>query len=305
MELRRVAPAIGLLVLLVADAVLIGWAFRPAPADVFAPAAAGTTSTAQPTPSASATGKFTPPTPVPVEQYITAVGPTIAWVARAGSCANPGGVWVTDDQGATWTRNALPGRALRLLADSSKVAQAVGGDTKCSLKLWKTTDSGAQWGKAQNAAKAWSRLPGDAQSVHTASDLVVKPCGLRDVIDLTVLDGTRAQVLCANGDVRATTDGGQRWPKAYNVKRALALTAAEGGTGVVVKADPACRGVVAVPIITGQPAKEGTCVTAPAVDGRISVSNAGNAWWMLVGSRVFTADEPIGPWTSTVKDPEG
>jgi len=305
MEVRRVAPAVGLLVLLVADAVLIGWAFRPAPADVFAPAASATTSTARPSPSASATGKFTPPTPKPVEQYITAVGPTIAWVGRAGSCVNPGGVWVTDDQGATWTRNALPGRALRLLADSSKESQAVGGDAKCSLRLWKTTDAGAQWGKAQDAANAWSRLPGDAQGVHTASDLVVKPCGPRDVIDLTVLDGTRAQVLCANGDVRATTDGGQRWPKAYTVKRALALTVAEGGAGVVVKADPSCRGVVAIAIITGKAAKDGTCVTAPTIDGRISVSNAGNAWWMLVGSQVFTAEEPIGPWTRTVKDPEG
>ena len=120
-----------------------------------------------------------------------------------------------------------------------------------------------------------------------------------------MLDGTGAQVLCANGDVRATTDGGQRSPKAYTVKGALVLTTAEGGTGVVVKADPSCRGVVAVPIITGKAAKDGTCVTAPTIDGRISVSNAGNAWWMLVGSQVFTAEEPIGPWTSTVKDPEG
>ena len=305
MELRRVAPAIGLVALLAADAVLIAWAFRPAPADGYVPAAAATTSSARPTPSVKATGKFSPPAPVPVEQYITAVGPTIAWVARAGACTDPGGVWVTGDQGATWTRNLLPGRVLRLLADSSKEAQAVGGDENCSLKLWKSLNSGAKWGKAQDPAKAWSRQPDNAQSVHTAGDQVVKPCGLRDVIDLTVLDGSRAQVLCANGDVRSTTDGGQRWPKAYGVKRALALTVAEGGTGVIVKADPSCRGVVAVPIVSGQPAKEGQCVVAPAINGRISVSNAGNAWWLLVGSQVFTTDSPIGTWTSTEQAPEG
>src|SRR5690349_5222439 len=103
MELRRVAPVVGLTVLLAADAVLIGWAFRPAPADDYVPAAATTTSARpSPSPSPTVTGKFTPPKVVPVEQYVTAVGPRIAWVARAGSCANPQGVWVTDDQGDSW-----------------------------------------------------------------------------------------------------------------------------------------------------------------------------------------------------------
>ncbi len=73
---------------------------------------------------------------MPVEQYITAVGPKIAWVARAGSCANPDGMWVTDDQGDTWTQNGLPGRALRLLPESATSAQAVGADenAKCELQ---------------------------------------------------------------------------------------------------------------------------------------------------------------------------
>ena len=305
MELRRVAPALGLVALLAADAVLIAWAFRPAPADGYVPAAAATTSSARPTPSVKATGKFTPPTPVPVEQYVTAVGPTIAWVARAGSCANPDVLWVTGDQGATWTRNALPGRVLRLLPDSSKEAQAVGANagTKCSLKLWATTDSGAEWGKPGDASPAWTRDPNDAQAVHTARDEAVRPCGPRNVIDLTVLDGSRAHVLCANGDVRATTDGGRNWRKSYASKNALALTMAEGGSGVIVKADSSCRGVVAVPIASGKPAELGECVVAPTVDGRISVSTGANAWWLVVGSQVFTAEEPVGPWTRTKQDP--
>ena len=242
---------------------------------------------------------------MPVEKYVTAVSPTIAWVALAGSCVNPDVVWVTGDQGATWTRNALPGRVLRLLPDSSKEAQAVGANagTKCSLKLWETTDSGAEWGKPGDASPAWTRDPNDSQAVHTARNDVVRPCGPRNVIDLTVLDGSRAQVLCANGDVRATTDGGRNWRKSYAAKNALALTVAEGGSGVIVKPASSCRGVVAVPIVSGRPAKEGECVVAPTVDGQISVSNAGNAWWLLVGSQLFTAEEPGGPWTRTKQDP--
>ena len=121
--------------------------------------------------------------------------------------------------------------------------------------------------RAQSAAKAWTRDPGDPQAVHTSGNLVVRPCGARNVIDLSVLDGTRATVLCANGDVRASTDGGQRWPLAFTAKRALALTVAEGGAGMLIQTDPTCAGVLAVPLVSGKPAKGGQCVTGPTTDG--------------------------------------
>ena len=311
MELRRVAPVVGLVALLAADAVLIGWAFRPAPADDYVPAASSSTASARPTSTPASTetstGKFTAPRTVPIEQYITAVGPRIAWVARAGSCANPDGIWVTGDQGDTWKRNGLPGRALRVLAESATNAQAVGADesAKCNLRLWQTTDTGEQWGKGQSAAKAWTRDPNDPQAVHTPRDEVVRPCGARNVVDLSVLDGNRATVLCANGVVRSSADGGQRWPEAFTVKRALAITVAEGGTGVLVQTDPKCKGVVTVPLVSGKPATGGECVTGPTIDGRISVSNAANEYWLLVGARVYTADDPLGPWTRTRQDVAG
>jgi hypothetical protein len=311
MELRRVAPVVGLVALLAADAVLIGWAFRPAPADDYVPAATSSTASARPTSAPSSTGtateKFTAPKRVPVEQYITAVGPRIAWVARAGSCANPDGIWVTGDQGDTWKRNALPGRALRLLPESATTALAVGADesAKCELRLWQTVDTGEQWGKGASAAKAWTRDPNDPQTVHTSRDVMMRPCGSRSVIDLSVIDGNRATVLCGNGDVRASTDGGQRWPLAFTAKRALAITVAEGGTGIVIQTDPTCKGVVAVPIDSGKPTKGGECVSGPAIDGRISVSNAGNEYWLLVGARAYTAEDPLGPWTRTRRDVGG
>jgi hypothetical protein len=308
MELRRVAPVVGLVALLAADAVLIGWAFRPAPADGYAPAATSSTasSSARPTPTSSetSTGKFVAPKAVPAEQYITAVGPRIAWVVRAGSCANPDGMWVTNDQGDSWTQNSLPGRALRLLPESATSALAVGADekAKCELRLWQTVDAGEQWGKGQSAAKAWTRDPQDPQAVHTSGNLVVRPCGARSVIDLSVLDGNRATVLCANGDVRASNDAGQRWPLAFVAKRALAITVAEGGAGMLIQTDPTCKGVLAVPLDSGKPAKGGQCVTGPTTEGRISVSNAQKEYWLLVGERVYTTEDPLGPWTRTRRD---
>src|SRR5512139_1583057 len=105
MELRRVAPVLGLVALLAVDAVLIAWAFRPTPTDTYvavtvSPTAGGSTSAKQTrTPSTKPTAKPTAVKPAPLEQYVVAVGPDIAWVARAGNCTNTGELWVTDDRG--------------------------------------------------------------------------------------------------------------------------------------------------------------------------------------------------------------
>lgn len=307
MELRRVAPVVGLVVLLAADVVLIGWAFRPAPSDGYVSAGVTTTQSPTPRPSKSAAVQIPQVKPAPVEQFITAVGPTTAWVVRAGSCANPGGVWVTGDKGDSWTRNGIPARMTRLVTTSEKQAFGLGGaGTKCDLQLWKSTDSGADWGAPGDASGRWARMPNDAFSVHTPSDQVKRPCGPRAVIDLAVLDAKRAEVICDNGDLRATVDGGTRWDKVQNVPDALALTISDGGGGVVVVSDKTCQGVRALPITSGVVAKDGECVNAPTQAGHISVSTAGaNVWWLLVGPQIYTAEDPAGPWNQTVKDAAG
>src|SRR5690349_24754012 len=107
MELRRVAPAVGLVMLLAADLVLIGWAFRPAPADGYASSASSVT--ASPTgsrtasPSPTSTVKVEPVKPAPLEQFIVAVSPQTAWVVHSGACTDPGTVLVTADGGGSWS----------------------------------------------------------------------------------------------------------------------------------------------------------------------------------------------------------
>lgn len=304
MELGRVVPVIGLTVLLVADAVLIGWALRPVPTDDFVPSTSSASASATPaTPAGSPKPSATPVDlkAVPVQQFVTATSPRVAWVVRAGSCTDSGSMWVTKDVGDTWKRSDLPGRLLRLRPDSATAAFGAGGDVECTLKLWSTGDAGATWTAGASPDKTWSRDPGDAKAVHTATDLTARPCGAKDVIDLAVLDADRATVLCQNGVVRSTTDGGERWDETFTRARSLALTVAEGGTGVLVTADPQCPGVVAVPIAGNEPAAEGVCVPAPAKNGTVSASTAAGGWWLTAGSDVFTADDPEGPWNKTRK----
>lgn len=313
MELRRVAPVLGLVALLAVDAVLIAWAFRPTPTDTYVAVTVSSTgggsTSAKPTRTPSTKPRPTAVKPAPLEQYVVAVGPDIAWVARAGNCANTGELWVTANRGVSWTRSSLPGRVMRVRAASASEAFATGGDKKACATLvrWDTTDGGAAWSKPGDPTAAWSRMPESTTSVHTSRDRVVQPCGTRTVIDLTALDAQRAWVLCANGEVRATTDGGQQWPPSFAkpVRNALAFTMAEGGKGVVVTTDPQCEGLLVRPVTSGELATEGACVEGDVAAQRVSVSTSGDSWWLLNGSRVYWSDDPGGPWTKTRFDAVG
>ena len=151
------APVLGLCALLAADAVLIAWAFRGAPVDDPGPAATAAPLSPSASPS-SATPAATALKPAPVEQAITVVGPSVAWVTRAGSCKEPGTVWVTDDSGSTWTGQDAPGRVMRARPTSATAGFVTGGDTKCDLRLWSTGNAGRAWDKPKSAADAWSRV---------------------------------------------------------------------------------------------------------------------------------------------------
>ena len=298
------APVLGLCALLAADAVLIAWALRGTPIDDPGPAAGSgsVTSTASPwgsrTPSTSST-TASALKPAPVEQMITAVGPSIAWVVQAGSCDEPGTVRVTDDTGASWSSQEAPGRVMRVRPSSAAAAFVTGGDAKCDLRLWSTGNAGRAWTEPQPATEAWSRVPDDAKAVHTPAAAVKRPCGSFRVVDLVALTAQRASTVCENGDVRTTTNGGTAWPRTFTLKGALAIAVVEGGAGVVVRSVSACRGVVAVPLRGGRPDGDGTCVSGDAKAGQVSVSGAADAWWLVVGDRVHTAEQPDGPWTPT------
>ena len=314
MELRRVAPVVGLGALLLVDAVLIGWALRPGPAEV-ADAVTGVSvasprgiaTSPTPTASRSASPSASPsPSPaavsvVPLTRTVAAVGRSIAWVADVGTCTKPGQVRVTSDRGASWSSDAAPAQVLRIRPDSGTAAFLTGGDSRCALRLWSTNDGAASWGGAQSASRAWSRMPDDPTTVHVPTNGVVAPCpGTAKVIDLTAVDVQTALVLCAGGQVRTTSDSGQSWRTAFSVKGALALALSpDASAGVLARVDKACAGVVVLPVRGSVVGTQQSCVRSTPASGRVAVAGSATSWWLVVGDDVFVAAAPEGPWSAT------
>lgn len=307
MELRRVAPVVGLVALLVVDAFLIAWALRPAPAVV----ADAVSSSGSPSPGSSG-GASTPagrasaspsPSPadvevVPLTRVATAVGDDVVWVADSGTCRRPGTVWVSDDRGASWSVEDAPGQVLRLRAESEVAAFVTGGDDGCDLRMWSTADGGAGWGEPSSADAAWSRVPRAPRVVDTSTGEQVNPCeGRSEVVDLAPLDTSTALALCDTGQVRTTTDGGSGWTDVFGLEGSLALALApDASAALLVSTAEECDGVVATPVRNGEPADDGACIESRPRSGEVAAATSGSRWWVVVDDEVFSAGDPEGPW---------
>ena len=297
------APVIGLCVLVAADAVLIGWAFR------------GTTLEEPPTSTVARTVVSTPtPTPtapdvvsgaptlevVPLTRTVAAWSATEAWVFDAGTCAKPGPMWTTTDAGATWSREKTPGSVLRAKLRSATTGFVTGGDTKCRLKLWGTGDMGAGWVGPSSPSDAWSRVHDDPAEVLVPSGQRVRPCGTDvPVIDLAGVDLNRARVVCGDGSLRSTTEGGSGEWSDDGLERtgALAIGAADRTSAMLVRSAKGCKGVVTLSLRNGKPVGQEKCVVTKAAPGKVAIAGSERGWWLAVGDTVFRYEDKT--WVAT------
>ena len=306
MDLRRALPTIAIVTLLVLDAVLVIWALWPASSPTTAPVSSGTTdATASASPDASGSPSPSPSAsaspdagPRPLERDLVGVDARSAWVATTGTCEEPGPVHVTTDAGATWRERESPGAVTRIRPSGRTEAFVVGGEQgDCDMRLWTTTDGGQEWGDAASASAAWARTPDDARRVIRPGGEPVTPCGKAVVLDLASLGRETASVVCGDGRVRTTGNGGDSWPTAFRIEGALAFSLAPSGRGAVAARDADCDGTTVVPLTGGAP-QESTCVEgASATPGQVAVSVTDGASWLLAGDEVFTAPSQRGPWT--------
>ncbi len=303
---------LGILALLGVDLALIVAAMWPSSAPALPPATpaaigSGTATAASsggqtPSPSASASPSPSPTevAAAPLTRLVAGIDARIAWVADTGSCGKDGAIHLTTDGGATWTSTKAPAYVTRVRSTSATAAFVVGGGQDCAFALWSTTDGGSSWSGPQSGAGAWGRSPTDAATIQRPGGNPVTPCaGSADVVDLTGIDRVRAAVLCTNGEVRETTDGGSSWATAIDRNRALALSWDGGGSGVLAETSDGCDGISVLRVRAGKAGKETCVVGVTPTKAAVAISSSGGAVWLVAGDRAATAATVSGPWTVT------
>ena len=312
MDRSRLLPVLGIGALLVVDLVLVVWALWPtSPPTATTPGSATAGSSAGTTPSPGATPSPSPSpsaatTPKPLTRLLAAPGTQTVWAADAGSCESRGRVHVSRDGGKTWSTSTAPGSVTRLRPSDASNGFIVGGGEECELRLWRTANGGERWGAAQSAAAAWGRSAEDDRRVHRPSAAPVTPCPKQEpVLDLAVWGEYSAAVLCGEGALRATADGGRSWRTTLERPGAVAIAISGTGQGVVAEVDAGCDGVL-VTRLSGDELREGQCVKGVTPEaGEVAISVSSGNVWLVAGDAVLRASAPDSEFTRLSDWPEG
>ena len=257
--------------------------------------AAPTTGPASPSPTTSVIAGN-----IPLQTILVALDNQRAWRVGAGSCSAGGATLATTvDGGKTWARGkASLRRIVRVRPTDDQVAFIIGADSTCAAELKDTGNGGGTWSSGGAVGGAWFRDPKDPMVVSGPGPAVSQPCGRRAVLDLAVLTAGSAQVLCADGLVRSTTNNGTVWTNVGTVAGAVALavsTVNPAETYVARLGAPDCAGVQILRV--GQRVAT-SCIKAsiPKDPGQIAISLIRGGGWLVAGNTTMRSTDGLLTW---------
>jgi hypothetical protein len=316
----RVATA-GLVGLVALNVVLVSWALKsnntnPASTASVSIGSAAATVTPTPTPSLTPSPTATPtPTPTPtatrpttapaapLRTMLVAIDGMRAWRISVGSCAAGGStVSKTTNGGATWADATSPlSTIVRVQPTDSQVAFVIGADSTCSAGIKRTSNGGRSWTSGSAVGSAWFRDPKSPVNVMAPGPSTVQPCGQREVVDLSVLSLGSAEVLCADGQVRSTTNTGSSWTDVGKASGAVAMdvsSATPATTYVAILDAPGCAGVQVRRIDQSAPT---SCVSTavPKTPGMIALSLVPGGGWLSVGDTTIRSPDNLLTWRAS------
>ncbi|WP_076261510.1 hypothetical protein [Intrasporangium flavum] len=323
--MRRGLATAALVALLIIDAVLVAVALRPGGLHGPPPAPSAATRLPDGTPSTSATtgpgptgatagatgptadptttttpSPATTATATPVALLVAGVDASTAYRGSTGTCTAGGAALeVTTDGGATWTTLRSPARALARVQplDASRVF-VIGSSASCVPSQYASRDRGGTWQAPAAVTGSWARRLDDPASIVAPKATDPKPCGGAAVLDLSRTSATRAQALCAGGEVVGSTDGGRTWRAEGTAAGGVALSNLDdaGIVTYVARVVGACAGVQVVRVGTDRSTVVACVATRGVRAGQVALSVTAQAGWLVVGDRTWTAAGDLRSW---------
>ncbi|MBD8063400.1 hypothetical protein [Oceanitalea stevensii] len=297
--------ALGLGALVVLNIVLIGLLLvRPAPGvdgeapDAAPPATPTGVAEGEPPakrePAELPTTRARPDHPEPAERIIVGTDATTAWRAEVGTCEDAATFERTTDGGETWEEVPLdlaPVSRVRVLGPQTLFV--IGGAADCEPTYLSSSTAGSNWlSNDQYLDGSWYLVPSDSTTIATPAGTVGVPC---KAVDLAALDASDAAILCQDGDLALTSDGGVSWEEAEAPIAAFAIGVRQDGFALAGTHER-CDEDVAVVLTAadGAALDEPSCVAADA--GSLAVSGGPDALWLWAGDDTFVSTDGGRSW---------
>lgn len=161
--------------------------------------------------------------------------------STVGECTVPGSIEFSQDGGSTWNASAAfeqtsATQVLRILPSASATTFVVALNSDCQPQIYSTANDGESWNGPVSAVGTWYLNPANPREAGAPGGTRTLAC---DAVALSPVTDSNVGVLCSNGSVISTTDGGASWsdPVAPDGVLALAyskeqiLLAQQGGEG--------------------------------------------------------------------------
>lgn len=247
----------------------------------------------------------------PAQRLLAAADDLNAWRAIVGRCDEPAALERTQDGGLTWRRvEARVAPAVRMKATATTTLFVIGGspDADCAPTFAFSRTSGTSWVTAdEELPGSWYLAPNDRATVHGPTAEVPLPC--EAAVDLAGLDADRAALLCVDGGVWLTDDGGSSWGQEGSVLDAVAIAPGEDGYVLGILRPETCEGVAVFSVgadgtgLTEAAAIDtlppGCAVLDGAAPGEVALAVAGENVWLWAGDVVAISVDSGLTWATS------
>lgn len=167
--------------------------------------------------------------------------------ARSGECAAASGTAEqSTDNGRTWLPVGLASLVVIHAVDAgggAALPSIIGTTPDCQDREWWTPDGGRTWRGSSDPPSRWFRDPDRPSAAYAPGGPVPAPClAEAAVVDARAEPGGSGVVLCADGLVARSFDGGKRWLEFGRVPRASSVMFS-GDRGYAASSGAGCSGV--------------------------------------------------------------
>jgi hypothetical protein len=288
---------IALAALIIADLVLVALALRPTqvlttatlpPPELVQPSSSPSPS--EPTPTAETAQLLASGPPVPANQLVAADNGTLLLVIP-GQCANGGAEGWQQSAGATeWTPWEVPGAVMTRFSVTgpTRAIFATASGPECLEQLFYTATGPAQtWSSGQPAPGVFYLQPNPdgTQTIGTVAGPAPSPCEA-GTIALAATDTTPA-LLCANGQVAVSNDGGINWELRGTLNQGRAMAFGSTDLLYALTDTPECSGIAVASSGDGGTTWSVTgCAEGATSSASVALAAEGNSVVVVDASRV-------------------
>jgi photosystem II stability/assembly factor-like uncharacterized protein len=159
-----------------------------------------------------------------------------------------------------------------------------------------SSTAGASWSTYnQFLAGSWYLDPADQSRMGAPVGAIDTPC---EAVEMVGADASNAGVLCADGTLTITTDGGANWQEIAPQMDTVAVGAADDGY-LLAGSHDSCEDDVALAFtdLTGAAIGEPACAALESADAtELAVGAAGDAVWLWAAGDVFVSADGGLSW---------